>query len=249
MPHEKEVKIQVTDLGELAARVRRAGGGHIGIFLQTDRFYDTPDGALRLRGSALRIRTEQRLDLAAAAPNRSARSAQTAPVAPAAPAAPLAPAAPAAPVAAGGPVAPGDAAPRPLITFKGPRQPGGRLKVRLELQTRLDDVEAMAGILDACGLRQVLTVQKRRQSYRLGRCQVELDELPLLGCFVEIEGPDEQAIYAVKEALGIEGQPILESYLQLLGNCCADGRSCGGYTFEKCSACPNRPAAARPAGR
>ena len=40
----------------------------------------------------------------------------------------------------------------------------------------------------------------------LDTCRVELDEVPLLGTFVEIEGPTEAAIEAALERLGLAGQ-------------------------------------------
>jgi len=106
---------------------------------------------------------------------------------------------------------------RAEVTFKGPRQPNASgLKVRGEVQTRIDDAAALLAIFSACGLRPMLTVQKRRTSFRLGGCAVELDELPALGCFVEIEGPDEQAIAAVRQRLGLAGEPITRSYVAMV---------------------------------
>jgi hypothetical protein len=44
-----------------------------------------------------------------------------------------------------------------------------------------------------------------------------LDELPLLGCFVEIEGPDDKAIAAVQTDLGLaDSAHIVESYAALI---------------------------------
>jgi adenylate cyclase class IV len=45
---------------------------------------------------------------------------------------------------------------------------------------------------------------------------VELDELAGIGCFVEVEGPDEPAIFAVSRALGLAGEPVSESYLAMV---------------------------------
>jgi len=106
---------------------------------------------------------------------------------------------------------------RALLTHRGPRQANtDGLKVRPEYQTRLDDPAAMVRILRAAGLQRTLTIQKRRTSYRLDGCQVELDELPYLGCFVEIEGPDEQSVMALRQRLGLSGEGITRSYLAML---------------------------------
>jgi adenylate cyclase class IV len=40
---------------------------------------------------------------------------------------------------------------------------------------------------------------------------VELDELPHLGCFVEIEGTSEKAIQKVQDALGLAQNPIVKT--------------------------------------
>jgi len=121
----------------------------------------------------------------------------------------------------------------PLLTFKGPMQPTGRLKVRSEMQTRVADPEALDAILEALGVSISMRVQKRRRSYRMGACRVELDELPLLGCFVEIEGPNEQAIDAVCRQLGLQGEPIRTPYVRLLAEHCREhGLDEREVTFE-----------------
>ena len=105
---------------------------------------------------------------------------------------------------------------RPLLTVKGPGKGTPNAKVRRELQTHLDDPAAVEEIFEAVGLAPTMTVQKRRASYRLGRCLVELDELPLIGCFVEIEAPSEKAILAVSRQLHLAGPPITDHYVNLV---------------------------------
>jgi predicted adenylyl cyclase CyaB len=122
-----------------------------------------------------------------------------------------------------------------LLTFKGPARRGGKAKVRSEYQTRVDDPTAAAEILAACGLRPMLTIQKRRASYRLGRCRVELDRLPMLGCFVEIEAPGEGAILALAAKLGLRGEPIKTHYVNLLqARCKRIGRGCNTAGLVRC---------------
>ncbi len=105
---------------------------------------------------------------------------------------------------------------RPLVTFKGPVKPGSRAKIRQEMQTRCDEPGVMEHILRAIGLQDAITVTKRRTSYRLGRCDVELDEVDNLGRFVEIEGPSEAAVLAVGRKLGLTGEPITLGYAEML---------------------------------
>jgi len=105
---------------------------------------------------------------------------------------------------------------RPQVTFKGPRRTDSRAKVRPEYQTHLDDPQALEKVFEACGLVGTVVVRKVRTSYRLGECMVELDELADIGCFVEVEGPDEPAIFAVCQRLGLAGEPVSESYLAMV---------------------------------
>lgn len=110
------------------------------------------------------------------------------------------------------------------LTFKGPQQPGP-LKVREEIDVGLDDAAGMELILASCGLQTILWYQKRRESWRLGDCRIELDEPPHLGWFIEIEGPNEAAIGAVQRQLRL-GHLAHEprSYVHLLlGHCQVQG--------------------------
>jgi len=122
---------------------------------------------------------------------------------------------------------------RPMLTAKAPGPTTAKAKVRQEVQVRLDDEAAVVEVLGAMGLSPTFTVQKRRASYRLGGCLVELDELPLIGCFVEIEAPRENAIAAMCDRLGIDGPPITDHYINLLiAACKRAGRPPTGVTFD-----------------
>jgi len=125
-----------------------------------------------------------------------------------------------------------------LITYKGRPRPARRAKVRREVQTRVDDGPAMDEIFRSAGLEVFMTLEKRRASYELGRCVVELDELPMLGCFVEVEGPSERAIEAARRKLGLEGRAITESYMHLAASRCGKiDKTCREITFERCGDC------------
>ena len=109
---------------------------------------------------------------------------------------------------------------RPLLTYKGPAARGKRLKIRREVQTHLDCPDAIADILAACGMKLTMKVQKRRSSYKLGRCMVELDELPVIGRFVEIEAAGEKLINAACRKLNLTAEPIADHYINLLRTAC-----------------------------
>lgn len=108
------------------------------------------------------------------------------------------------------------AGPGATVTYKGPKQPGA-FKARDEHESEIADPDALMAILRALGFSRVLTFEKRRETWRLGPCTVELDELPMLGRFVEIEGPDRAEIARVIEQTGLDAhRSIADAYAGLL---------------------------------
>jgi len=72
-------------------------------------------------------------------------------------------------------------------------------------------------LLTALGYEKALVFGKRRQVWRLADCEVCLDELPLLGSFVEIEAPGEQQITDILEKMELAHLGHAnESYAQLM---------------------------------
>ena len=103
-----------------------------------------------------------------------------------------------------------------VLTFKGSRQKG-RFKRREELEFEVGDGLLAKQLLGVLGYKEKLTIEKKRRIWRLGDCEVSLDELPLLGSFVEIEGASEKKIAAVQKKLGLADMPhIPESYTVLM---------------------------------
>ncbi|MBN2136957.1 MAG: class IV adenylate cyclase [Sedimentisphaerales bacterium] len=93
-----------------------------------------------------------------------------------------------------------------FLTYKGPKQKS-RLKRRPEMETEIKDPDAVEKILLALGYKKKLTVEKTRRLWLLDRCEVAVDNLPMLGDFVEIEGPTEDEIKKVQERLGLSDSP------------------------------------------
>lgn len=103
-----------------------------------------------------------------------------------------------------------------VITYKGPRRKG-RFKQRQEIQFEVSDAEQAETFLGAIGYKRTLVYEKKRRVWHYRDCEIALDELPLLGKFVEIEGPGAQRITAVQKKLGLEDLPhIHESYAVLM---------------------------------
>lgn len=109
---------------------------------------------------------------------------------------------------------------RAMLTFKGPRQPG-KIKRREEIELTIDDPATAADLLEQLGFREAVRFEKRRETWRLGECLVELDEVPYLGAFVEIEGPEEGRIEQIRGPLGLADTPLVRSsYIGLLVRHC-----------------------------
>lgn len=103
-----------------------------------------------------------------------------------------------------------------VLTLKGPAQ-AGPLKQREELETEVADGPAAAAIIERLGYAPRLSFEKKRQSWKVQNCQVELDEVPLLGTFVEIEGPDVASVESVRVALCLANEELIKSgYSSLL---------------------------------
>ncbi len=103
-----------------------------------------------------------------------------------------------------------------ILTYKGAREKG-RFKKRQEIEIRISDGDAVENLFLAIGYQKSLVFEKKRRVYRLGGCEVALDEMPLLGNFVEIEGPDDKKIADVQKKLGLADLPnIKESYAGLM---------------------------------
>ena len=102
------------------------------------------------------------------------------------------------------------------ITHKGPRA-HGKLKSRVETEVGVDDPRHAADLLTALGFNPVLSFEKRRQRWRLDGCLVELDTLPYLGDFIEIEGDTDDVVNALRDRLGLADIPLIKpSYIAML---------------------------------
>jgi adenylate cyclase, class 2 len=101
------------------------------------------------------------------------------------------------------------------VTYKDKsRTRPGRHKSRREIETRVEDGQALAGILQALGFKPSFAYEKYRSEWSDETGHVVLDETPI-GDFGEIEGPP-QWIDDVARRLGISGeQYITASYVEL----------------------------------
>jgi len=110
-----------------------------------------------------------------------------------------------------------------VITYKGAKLKKYSLKAREELNTAVESGEVFEQILDRLGFVKTAEVNKWRENYRLGNVAIALDTVDELGTFVEVEimtelsGTDATGqINTLAKEIGVSGEPILASYLELL---------------------------------
>jgi len=110
-----------------------------------------------------------------------------------------------------------------VVTYKGAKIKKFGLKAREELNTAVESGEVFETILDRLGFTKTTEVNKWRENYQFSDAAISLDEVDELGTFVEIEimAEDENSnaavlIQRIAKEIGVSGEPILASYLELL---------------------------------
>ena len=168
---ETEAKMRLLEPDRLIERLEELDATLDRRLLETNTYFDNPEGGLKSTDQGLRIRLEV---------DRDSQKHQA------------------------------------VITHKGPRVQG-KLKSRSETEVGVSDPAAAAEVLQVLGYQPVLTFEKRRTRYLLDGCRVEIDTLPHLGTFVEIEGTTEEGVLAVREKIGMADVPLIRaSYIAML---------------------------------
>jgi len=117
------------------------------------------------------------------------------------------------------------------LTYKGPGEILGGVRLRREIEFTVGDFEAARALLEALGYQVSVMYEKYRTTYELDGVQVTLDEMPY-GNFAEIEGPDPASIHSAAEKLGVDWEArVVESYTFLFERL----RSKLGLTFRDLS--------------
>ena len=75
----------------------------------------------------------------------------------------------------------------------------------------------------------------------MGETHVELDELPLLGRFVEIEAPNEAALEATERDLQLTSEPIKDHYVAMACEALDAGSLNRGLSVAPGQAYPSEP--------
>jgi len=110
-----------------------------------------------------------------------------------------------------------------VITYKGAKINASGLKAREELTTAVESGKVFEQILNRLGFTKTAEVNKWRENFRFRNAAISLDSVDELGNFAEIEimadNNDSDApaqIEKISKEIGIQGEPILTSYLELL---------------------------------
>ena len=112
---------------------------------------------------------------------------------------------------------------RTIITYKGPKRRDLQFKAREEINVNVDEGPEFERILERIGFRKTAVVDKVREYYSFENASIALDEVNGLGSFVEIEvmksesdALETSTIKNIAEKIGVRGEQILASYLELL---------------------------------
>ncbi len=84
-----------------------------------------------------------------------------------------------------------------ILTYKGPKQKGSKMKIREELEAMVDNGKYLEQILVKLGYLPTQRKEKYRESYIFHLTQICLDETPM-GPFLEIEGSKEGVLDVAK---------------------------------------------------
>lgn len=99
------------------------------------------------------------------------------------------------------------------LTFKGKARVG-RYKSRPEVETRVENGQALTAILEGAGFDPVFSYEKFRSEWTDGRGHLVLDETPI-GNFGEIEGPGEWIDSIAQQLCILQEHYITDSYATL----------------------------------
>ena len=96
-----------------------------------------------------------------------------------------------------------------VLTYKAENKNDKRLADREEIETVVTNYENTRLILERLGYQVVFIYDKFRSIYRLNDTGIFADHTPI-GDFIEIEGPDEEAIRRSAELLGLDWEERIE---------------------------------------
>ncbi len=90
-----------------------------------------------------------------------------------------------------------------FLTYKSQYEKGDRPYAE-ELEVTVSDMDKAEALLKAIGLVDFRRQEKKRHTYELDGCVIDIDSWPVIPPYVEIEGPSEQEVKNVVEKLGYD---------------------------------------------
>lgn len=106
-----------------------------------------------------------------------------------------------------------------LVTFKRKDPIQDKfLKRQIEIEFNVSDGNTFALMMQQLGYKEKFSFEKKRSSYSfMDNCLVEIDEIPKLGFFCEIEGPNKKVIEKAIASLGFtDAKFISKGYASLI---------------------------------
>jgi adenylate cyclase class 2 len=98
-----------------------------------------------------------------------------------------------------------------------------QFKAREEINVAVENGQEFERILENIGFRKTAIVDKVREYYSFENASIALDEVSGLGSYVEIEvmrseseASETSTIERIAEKIGVGGEQILASYLELI---------------------------------
>jgi len=119
-----------------------------------------------------------------------------------------------------------------VVTYKGAPEKS-RYKSREEIEFFVEDTDSFLIMMNRLGYTNVWQYEKKRSTWTLNSCSIVLDELPVLGDFIEIEAQNEEQIDSVLSALGLcTKDHISFSYRELwIKHCVEHGKPIEDWLF------------------
>jgi adenylate cyclase class 2 len=98
----------------------------------------------------------------------------------------------------------------------------------------VDGAAAVTDLLARLGYVRQLAFEKRRESWKIDKATIELDNLPHLGSYVEIEAATEAEVIKLRDKLGLSDlTPVTASYPDLVAHFLSErGNHENTLTFE-----------------
>ncbi len=84
-----------------------------------------------------------------------------------------------------------------------------------EVSVEVSDFDDTCSFLESVGLQSKSYQETKRESWKIGAVEVELDTWPWIPSFVEIEAPDEAALRDVAEQLGLDYKNALHGSVEV----------------------------------